>query len=242
MTLSNENTVKIFLFLALVANIGLWFSARGVQAKWMNVPPAPEQRFASAYGLGDPQLSYRSVGIMIQNMGDSGGRTTSLDDYNYEELVKWFFLQDFLDPYSNYVPYLAAFYFGGVQDPQKFKPVLDYLVAVGSRVDGEKWRFLAHAVYLARFELEDQDLALRLAQKLAAVNNPKMPHWTRQMPAFIMNAQGKKEAAYALLLEMLKTDPKNLAPNESNFLRGYICERILEKSEADLNPLCKDIP
>lgn len=93
MTLSNEYTVKIFLFLALVANIGLWFSARGVQAKWMNVPPAPEQRFASAYGLGDPQLSYRSVGIMIQNMGDAGGRTTSLSDYNYEELVKWFFFR-----------------------------------------------------------------------------------------------------------------------------------------------------
>src|SRR5690606_23680957 len=134
--------------------------------------------------------------------GDTGGRTTSLNDYNYEELAKWFFLADTLDPVSNYVPYLAAFYFGGVQEPEKFRPVLDYLVHVGNRAEGEKWRFLAHAVYLARFELEDNDTALELANKLARVNNPNMPGWTRQMPAFIMNTQGKKEAAYALLLEM----------------------------------------
>lgn len=237
-----ETLVKGLLLLVLACNIGLWSSVRGQQDKWLNVPPAPDVRFAASYGLGDAQLSYRSMGLMIQNMGDSGGRTVSLQDYNYHELVKWFFLADTLDPVSNYVPYLAAFYFGGVQEPEKFRPVLDYLEQVGSRSEGEKWRFLAHAVYLARFELEDQDTALSLATKLARVNNPKMPGWARQMPAFIMNTQGKKEAAYALLLEMLKTDPEKLAPNEANFLRWYICERILEKSEAELNPLCKDIP
>ncbi|MCB1681011.1 MAG: hypothetical protein H6858_03530 [Rhodospirillales bacterium] len=242
MALTQENCVKAFLTAAVVLNIGLWFSVRTVQAKWVNVPPAPDKRFAAAYGLGDAELSYRAVGIMIQNMGDTGGRSASLSDYNYPELVKWFFLEDSLDPLSNYVPYLAAFYFGGVQHPELFRPVLDYLETVGKRSEGEKWRFLAHAIYLARFEMGDSDKALQLANELATVNNPKMPHWTRQMRAFIMNAQGKKQAAYALLLEMLKTDPKNLAPNESNFLRGYICERILDKAEADLNPICKDIP
>ncbi len=239
---SGERFVKGLLFLILFFNIALWFAVRGQQAKWLNVPPAPDPRFAASYGLGDTQLSYRSVGLMIQNMGDSGGRTVSLKDYDYEELVKWFFLVDALDPVSNYVPYLAAFYFGGVQEPEKFRPVLDYLVQVGSRSEGEKWRFLAHAVYLARFELQDQETALSLAHKLSRVNNPNMPSWTRQMPAFIMNTQGKKDAAYALLLEMLKTDPEKLAPNEANFLRWYICEKVLEKNEAELNPLCKDIP
>ena len=239
---THENTVKGLLIVVLGLNIALWLMVRGEREKWMNVPPAPDSRYAAAYGLGDAQLAYRSLALIIQNMGDTGGRTTSLADYDYYELVKWFFLEDLLDPLSNHVPYLAAFYFGGVQDPEKFRPVIDYLVKDGSRPEGEKWRFLAHAVYLARFELEDSDLALSLANKLARVNNPHMPGWTRQMRAFVMNAQGKKDAAYALLMEMLQTEPEKLAPNEGNFLRWYICERVLEKSEADINPICKDIP
>lgn len=236
-----DKVIKGLLFLALVLNVALWFSVRGVQEAWENVPPAPDKRFGASYGLGDTQLAYRAIGLIIQNMGDSGGRTTSLKDYDYHELAKWFFLADGLDPVSNHAPYLAAFYFGGVQEADQFRPLIDYLVLVGTRPVGDKWRFLAHAIYLARFEMQDQDTALMLSEKLAKVNNPKMPGWTRQMRAFVMNAQGKKDAAYALLLEMLK-DERGLAPNEANFLRWYICEKVLEKAEAKLNPLCKDNP
>ncbi len=240
--LKDKLSIKILLSLALLLNLGLWLSVRGVQARWGNVPPVPNVKYADSYGLGDAQLSYRIIGLMLQNLGDTGGRTIALKDYDYDELTKWFFLQDKLDPKSDYTPYLAGFYFSGLQEPQKYVPVLDYLEMVGARPYGQKWHFLVQAIYMARFVIGDMDRALEMAYKLARINNPDMPNWTRQMPAFVMTAQGKKEAAYALMVEILRTSADKLSPNEVNALRAYVCDRILEKNEADINPLCKNIP
>lgn len=237
-----EKVVKMALALAVIVNIVFWFSVRDVEARWENVPPVPDIRFAASSGLGDAQLSYRIIGLMIQNLGDTGGRSTALKEYNYDELAKWFFLQDHLDPRSNYMPYLAAYYFSAVQTPESFRPALDYLVTVGQRPEGEKWRFLAQAVFLARFVMKDTDKALELAKLLAELDNSEMPSWTRQMPVFIMNASGEKETAYALMLEILRTSADKMHPNEVRNMRYYICQKILDKAEAKSNELCKDIP
>lgn len=233
--------VRIFLGLAVFLNIVFWFELRDVQARWTNVPPAPERKYASAYGLGDSQFAYRIVGVMIQNLGDYGGRITSLLDYNYDDLTRWFFVEDFLDPHSDFVPYLASYYFGGVQEPEKYRPVLDYLQMVGQRPEGQKWRWLEQAVFIARFKMNDMDKALELADTLAGSDNPEMPGWARQMPAFILTAKGEKEAAYALMLHILKSGADKLDPTEIYSMRYYICTRILEPQQAAQNPLCENL-
>lgn len=238
---SQESKIKLLLMVALVINVSFWFSFRDVKGRWINVPPAPDVKYADSYGLGDRSFAYRLNGIMIQNLGDTGGRSTSLKDYNYHALTKWFYLQDHLDPTSDFIPYLASFYFGGVQEPELFRPVLDYLSEVGSRADGQKWRWLAQGVYLARYKMEDIDRALELANILANTKNENAPSWVRRMPAFIMTAKGEKQAAYALLLEILRTSAEDLHPNEVNATRAYICMRILSEEEAAANPLCENL-
>lgn len=235
---SQDKFLQICLVIVLLINIMFWFTGRNIQANWNNVPPVPDQKYASAYGLGDVNFAYRLNGIMLQNLGDTGGRVTSLKDYHYDDLAKWFFLQYSLDKHSDYIPYLAAFYFGGVQEPEKFRPVLEYLEKVGRQVEGEKWRWLAQGVFLARFKMKDLDRALEMAQILANTKYEKAPSWVRQMPAFIMTQQGEKKAAYALLLEILKSSAADLHPNEVNAMKAYICERTLSKEEAAVNPLC----
>ncbi len=138
--------IQVFIAISLALNILFWFSVRDVRAKWGNVPPAPDMKYAASMGLGDRSFAYRSNGIMIQNLGDTGGRTTPLKDYDYNALADWFFLQNALDPHSNYVPYLAGYYFSALQEPEKYYPVLDYLEKVGSQDDGKRWRWLAQAV------------------------------------------------------------------------------------------------
>lgn len=236
----HKNKLEILLGLALIINLVFWFSIRGVQAKWTNVPPPPDKKYAAAYGLGDKTFAYRLNGIMIQNFGDTGGRVTSLKDYNFENLAKWFFLQHYLDPNSDYIPYVASYLFGSLQEPEKYRPVLSYLETVGTMPQGEKWRWLAHATFMARYTIKDLDLALRLAEKLAALANENMPAWATNMPAFILAAQGEKEAAYALLLEILKSSGDKMHPNEVNSTRIYICTRILSEEEAAVNPLCEN--
>lgn len=230
--------LQICIAVALFLNVIYWFSVRDVQAQWGNVPPAPENYYAATFGLGDKSFAYRVNSLMLQNMGDSGGRVTPLKDYNFETLTKWFFVQDYLDPRSNYIPQLASYYFGSLQEPEKYRPVLDYLEHVGVRTEGERWRWLAHAVYFARFKLNDQDKALSLAYKLARSEHPDMPGWTRQMPAIILNSEGDSKAAYTIMVEILRSQIDELHPNEVNAMKEYICVRVLTEDERKDNPLC----
>jgi len=236
-----ENFISLSLALALALNIMFWLHVRTLQASWDNVPPPPDIKTAAIYGLGDSSFSYRLNSIMLQNMGDTGGRTTSLKDYDYDRLTKWFFLQDSLDPRSNYVPYLATFYFGAVQEPEKFRPVLEYLKEIGMRPYGDKWRWLVYGVQMAKNNIGDKDKALELAHILASSKDPNKPAWVAQMPAFVMTDKEDKKEAYALMIEILKTSADKMHPNEVNAMKYYICQQILEPQEAENNPLCDDV-
>ena len=127
------------LFLLVALNFATWNYSRHMQARWANVPPAPSVFSASFSGLGDFSFSYRVIALMLQNLGDMGGRTTSLLDYNYEDLSDWFMIQHKLDPHSDFTPLLASFYFGAVSDESKLQPLVDYLRIAGASPEGEKW-------------------------------------------------------------------------------------------------------
>lgn len=234
--------IEILLGIAVFCNILYWVNVRHVRSHWGNVPPAPQAEFAASSGLGDTTFSYRIIGIMLQNLGDTGGRTTALKEYDFEELTKWFYIQQKLDAHSNYSPYLAGYYFSASQIPEKIRPLLGYLATVGMSQEVHKWRFLAQAVYLARFVMNDTALAMDLANQLAGHPNKDLPIWARNMPAFVMNQQGDKKAAYAFLVEILRSSMKTLHPNEVINMRYYICDQVLTPDEAKTDVLCKDIP
>lgn len=221
-----------------MANAGLWAYSHALRGRWTNVPPVPSDLGVLALSLGDRQLAYRSAGLMLQNFGDTGGRTTALTDYDYPALKDWFLLEDRLDPVSNFVPMLAAFFFGATARPEQVAQVVDYLETVGRRPEGEKWRWMAHAVYLARHVQKDKERALALAQALSENPNPDMPAWTRAMPALILNEQGSKEAAYQIMMGILKKSVESMDPAEVRYIRDYICDEILEKDQAATHPLC----
>lgn len=231
--------VFIVCVMAFAAHALLSLSLQRRKAEWANVPPAPGRGAAASMALGDRQFAYRAFGLMLQNLGNTGGDTTPLNRYDYSRLGNWFGVEDDLDPRSNFIPLLAAYYFGGTQDPAQLDPVIAYLAAVGRRGDDLKWHWLAQAVYLARFRQNDMTKAQDLAAELAALWHPGMPVWTRAMPALVANQMGDKQAAYELMMAVLKDDSTAMDPAEVNFMIGYICERLLDKAAAAAHPLCK---
>lgn len=235
-----QTLLYILFALSVSFNVMTWFSVREVQSRWLNVPPAPSYQGAVTGALGDSEFAYRQNGILLQNLGNTGGRFEALQDYDYNALYHWFFLQEQLNPVSRYTKFLVAFYFGAVQDPSKLPPVIEYLRRVGNNKSGETWRWLGQAVYLARYKMKNLDLALELSRELAAIDNPDMPAWTRQMPALILNAKGDKEEATVIMMELLKSDVDNMHPNEVNFTKEYICTRLLDPEEAARHDLCQD--
>lgn len=224
----------------LFGNFAFWAHARHILPKWGNVPPAPRVGAAAFSGIGDTEISYRLAGYFLQNLGNVGGDFEPLKDYNYDRLGDWFRVAQSLDPRANYVPFMAAYYFGAVQEdhPEKLTPVIDYLAAEGQLPYPQKWRWLAQAIYLARFKQHDIDKALKLADLLAGLKTDTAP-WARQMPAFIHLQMGDKQAAYEIMTHMLATEQDKLPANEINAMRDYICTRTLEKAEAAKNPLCQ---
>lgn len=224
----------------LVLQAFLSMAVRDTKAAWANVPPVPSRAGASMTALGDEEMAYRLYGIMIQNFGSTGGLSIPLKDYDYKKLGQWFMLEDSLDPRSNFIPFLAAYYFSATQDPSELGPVIDYLAVAGQHPEPQKWRWLAQAVYLARFRLGDLNKAMDLANDLAALPPEGMPGWARQMPAFIAAAKGDRETAYKMTMNLLKDEGGTLQAAEVNFMVDYICNRLLDKSESAQHPLCRE--
>ncbi len=224
----------------LLLNILVWTHSRPLQPTWGNVPPAISHRNAVNVSLGDTQMGYRVIGLMLQNFGNSGGVSKSLKEYDYNHVADWLFLATSLDSISNFVPALGAFYFGATSKGEDLTPIINYLVVVGHQPQKQKWRWLAHAVYLARYVQNDLGLALTLAQQLADLPRDDLPFWARQMPIFVMTAKGDKEAAYDIIMETLKSGVDDLQPTEIRMLRDYTCDRVLTPDQAAINPLCKD--
>jgi hypothetical protein len=211
-----------------------------VQLSWDNVPPAPKPETAAFSGLGDPEISYRMAGYVLQNLGNVGGRYEALKNYDYNALGQWFYTAQSLDDRANFIPFLAAYYYGLVQEEAAYKldPVIDYLALEGQKPYPQKWRWLAQAVFLARYKQHDMDKALKLANLLAGLKTDTAP-WARQMPAFIHLQMGDKQAAYEVMVRMLASEHDSLDPNEVNAMRDYICTRTLTSAEAVKNPLCQ---
>ncbi len=236
-----KNWAYLFFIVALTLNIAFWLHSKKILPEWGNVPSPPSAHTADLAGFGDDEIAYRLFGYVLQNLGNAGGQYRSLRDYDYAMLEKWFFISKDLDPRANYVPFLAAYYFGGVEErPEKLTHVINYLAEEGVSPYPEKWRWLAQAVYLARYKQKDMGRALELANTLANLD-VKMAPWARQLPAFIQLQMGNKEASYEIMIRMLATESENLHPNEVNYMRDFICTRTLDKDEAARNPLCKDL-
>lgn len=238
----NTRQYALYAFFALVIalQVLVWLQIRSEQARWLNVPPVPGENGAVAFALGDRQFAYRTIGVMLQNLGDTGGRTTSFKDYDYDRLTGWFNLADKMDPHANFVPMLAAFYFSSADDPAQIAPLAEYLHRVGNSPEGQRWRWLAQAVYLARYKMNDFDKAYFWAQELASIPRDDMPAWTKQMPAFVRNAQGDKQAAYDIMIEMMRSGQNKLPREEMNAMQYYICKRILDEAQAKNDPICQD--
>lgn len=221
-----QTRAKTVLALVFILNALFWAGSRDIYARWSGVPPAPSREGALIMTLGDPEFSYRVMALLLQNLGDLGVDVTPLKDYDYKELGRWFGLLYDLDPVSDHVPTIAAYYFGATKVPKDSAVIVDYLRTIGTEPSGRRWRWLAQAAYLAQHRMYDFSLALKLAYELQKLpNQAELPQWARQMPAFVLAKKGDREAAREMMESMILTD-RHMTPEEINTLKGYLTEQL----------------
>src|SRR4051812_22362095 len=87
-----------WVILAVICGIVFTHFTHDMRDTWPGISPAPSHAASLFYGFGDTQLSYRNVGLTLQNAGDTGGRVTNFKDYDYSIIEGWLWLADSLDP------------------------------------------------------------------------------------------------------------------------------------------------
>ena len=224
--LKNINKLSIIFINLLLLQFIFWQYSKEIKPDLIIVPNVPNDKTVNILALGDRQFYFRNLAFKIQNAGDSWGRFTALKEYNYAKLQKWFYLLDTLDSTSNFVPSIASYYFSQTQKKSDTIYIVQYLKDHAAKDPRKKWWWLTQAVYIANHLLQDKKLALEIAYELNKVpNDVNMPLWARQMPAFIHEQLGEKEASKQIIIDILENFD-NFTVGELNFMEYFIKDRI----------------
>lgn len=183
--------------------------------------PLPVQAYILA-SLDEPLATAKILNLWLQAYDKQPGISLSFKQLDYARIAAWLDLGLELDPRGRYPLLVAARVYGGVNDEQRKRFMMDYVYRKFQEDPNRRWPWLAHAVIVARHELKDMPLALEYADALAAKATGKnVPYWARDMKIFVLEDMGEVEAAKVLVGGLLDsgeiTDQYELA---------YLRERI----------------
>lgn len=241
------NSHKIFFWffiLAFACQIFFWKKTETIHSAFDIVPQAPNRYLISAISLGDNEFLFRVLAMRLQNSGDVFAGFVSLKNYDYERIYDWMTMLDSLNEKSNLTPSLASYYYA--QTPQKAdtKYIVNYLDEHSSKNIDANWWWIFQAIYLAKNNLHDLDLALDLSKKLAQNNAKDAPLWTKQMPAFIGEQMGDECLAFSVIQKLIlesENGQRQIKPDEMNFMRYFISERLSKLKNQKFDPRkCKE--
>lgn len=211
--------LALLLLLGGTAAIGARLGANPVNHP--AVPPVPGLLALRAQGLGDEQFAYRIRSLQMQHLGNLGGRLVPYKDMDYARLEHWFRTLDRLDGRAEVVPVAAALLYSNTQRAEDASHLVDYLADRARAAPARDWRWMAHAVYLARYRLKDNRLARRLASELRRFEGEAIPAWARQLEIFVLRDIGQRGAARALVRRMLDQG-EALPAAERRWLKYYL--------------------
>lgn len=211
-----------FLLVFAALQVGFWGMTKAKLPDMGIVPDVPGKVAVTALSFGDEEFYFRLLALDIQNAGDTFGRFTELYKYDYQKLYAWFTLLDTLDNVSDYMPFIASYYYSQTQYVPDVIYVINYLYEHSASRPEKKYWWLAQATYLAQHKLHDTDLALKMASPLEHADNA--PFWVRQLPAFVHENRGEMEDAIRIM-DAIKEHSENIPPGELRFMTYFVEER-----------------
>jgi hypothetical protein len=233
---------KIFFWLFIVtfvAQIFFWKQTENIKPSFEIIPPVPSQYLVSTLSLGDNEFLFRVLGTRLQNSGDVFAGFVALKNYDYSRLYQWMTMLDGLNPKSNFIPALAAYYYAQTQNKPDTRYIVDYLDQHSSRDIDNKWWWLFQGTYIAKNNLGDMNRALEMAEKLSSNNSPSAPFWTKQMPAFLYEEMGDGCMAFTVIEKLIKeseSGERQISAQEMNFMRVFINQRLAKLQKQKFDP------
>lgn len=206
------------LVLALLA------ATLAAQIAWQGSRPAPvalanalgppyRTEIARALSGGEPIAAAQLAALYLQAFDNQPGVSVPFRDLDYARVEQWLANMLDLDPHTQYPLMMASQLYAQVPVAEKQRAMLEFVRRRFLEDPAARWRWLAHAVIVAKHRLHDNALALRYAEDIAR-HAQGAPAWARQMRIFILEDMGEREAATILLGGLLAegevTDPQEI--------------------------------
>ncbi len=198
------NKTKVIIVIFFLAQIGVWWSCHKIKPKYIITPFPPTKTEIEAMSFGDKQLLFRMLVFKIQNAGDSVGQYHNFNEYDYKKLRTWFEALDDIDTHSEYIPYMAAYYYSIVRNPEKSQIIADYVVDYANSDPQRHWRLLTTALYIYKTQVPNShEQIYKVGQVLV---KQKIPMWAKALSAFFLRESGDACASYDLILQVTADD------------------------------------
>ncbi len=205
--------LSVLLFVALALQFLVHWHTPPAQARAIDLPALPSVLVLRAASLDEPIALSKALMLYLQAFDNQPGLSIPFRDLDYGRVAQWLTEIVALDPPSQYPLLSASRLYAEVPVPAKQRQMLDFVHAAFLQDPNRRWRWLAHAVLIAKHRLKDLPLATRYAADLRKhARGDEVPHWAQQMEIFIREDMNELESAKILLGGLLQsgrvTDPK----------------------------------
>jgi hypothetical protein len=186
--------------------------------------PPPGALARTAATAGDNQFIYRVWAFDLQNAGDTGGRATSMRNYNYDFVLGWLETLQALDPRAHQHAFLAGNYFSLSQKKDDVRRIVAFLAGDAALYPAEKWAWMARAVEISASRLKDTEYALALSQRLSAFDLPSAPFNTLILPAIFLEKLGSYNEARQAIENVLNDRAGTLEQADLNWAQDFLLQ------------------
>ena len=214
------------LAVCLAAQIAFQVSRPGAAAEAQPVPRPPGMVALRLASLGESEAVSRLMMLYLQSFDMQPGLVIPYRNLDYGRVAGWLEASLELDPRDSYPLFAATGLYCAVNDPQRLKVMLDFVHRAFVADPRSRWRWLAQAVIIAKYQRHDLPLALEYAVELSR-QVPDGPPWIAEMQAFTLAQMGRVESA-KILLGALVSSGRIRDPNELRFM-----SILLKKMEND---------
>lgn len=218
--------IQLGLFLAFLAV--QQFIAPDPLARQRPLPAPVDAETIRLLSLGEAMIASRLLSFWLLTFDTRAGAVVPFESLDYERLAGWLGVIQTLDPLTAYPSITASGVFVDVRDPARARRMLEFVYRQYLKAPARRWRWLAQATMLAKYRLDDRQLALKFARALRRhAAGTDMPAWARDMEFIILQQMGELEAARAVITALLDSGAVT-DPAERRFLLSRL-EEIQEQ-------------
>jgi hypothetical protein len=213
-----------FLLLLLAQLGGHYFGQERLEARYRVLGEPFSTATYRGLAMGSEQLLSYLLAIRLQLHDNQVGKHFRYSLIDYSLLIEWLDRISDINPASEYPLLLASRVYTDTKDRKRLRLILDF---IERRFDDDPqlhWRRLAEASVLARHRLDDLDLALGMARKLAQQPaSVVMPRWARDFEFLLLTELNELESAIVIIQALLQTEAVD-DPDERRFLQSNLSD------------------